>query len=123
MPLDPLTAVLGAIVAAVLAPLALVLARRRLAGESVELLSLGRVEASANLAVALGFLALIAAGPSTLRDFGLAGAAGALLGVAGMALLVPAALALSERPRSLRLPRSRAEALAALRVRPFRRAR
>jgi hypothetical protein len=46
-----------------------------------------------------------------------------LLGLAGAALLVPAALALSERTRSVRLPRSRAEALAALRMRPFRRAR
>ena len=123
MPLDPLTAVLGVFTAAALAPVALVLARRRIAGEPAQELSLGRIERSAIIAVALGFLALIAAGASTLRDFGFAGAAGVLLGLAGMAILVPAALALSERSRSVRLPRSRAEALAALRVRPFRRAR
>ena len=123
MPLDPLTAVFGVFAAAALAPVALVLARRRIGGEPAQELSLGRVERSANIAVALGFLALVTAGPSTLRDFGFGGAAGVLLGLAGMAILVPAALALSERSRSVRLPRSRAEALAALRVRPFRRAR
>jgi hypothetical protein len=123
MPLDPLTAVLGACAAAMLTPAALVLARRRIAGEPIEALALGRLETGAGLVVVVGFLALVVTGPQTLRDFGLAGGAGVLLGLGGVALLVPAALALGERTGSMRLPRSRAEAAAALRMRPFRRAR
>jgi predicted RND superfamily exporter protein len=124
VPLDPLSAALGAVVVAVAAQPALALQRRAVAGETPAALAFGRTEALAGAAAMSGFLALVVAGPRTLRDFGLAGAVGVLLGLACVSLLLPAAIAWWERIGPVRFPRTRAAAAAAvLRLRPSRRAR
>jgi predicted RND superfamily exporter protein len=77
-------------------------------------MDVGRAERLAALAALIGLAAPALSGVQMLRDFGLAAAIGGAVALAGIALLVPAAIALSEQPQLLRLPRTGRAAVAAL---------
>ena len=81
---------------------------------ALERMDVGRAECLAALAALIGLAAPALSGVQMLRDFGLAAAIGGAVALAGMALLVPAAIALSEQPQPMRLPRTGRAAVAAL---------
>ena len=72
--------------------------------------------AAAGLVVVAGLAAPIVSVAPALHDFGIAAAVDVAVTLLAAAIVLPAALVWSEQSRTLRLPRSRAEALAAVRA-------
>jgi hypothetical protein len=122
IPLDPLTAGLGAVAAGVSALLATRLhdsgSRARAERPAAIAGADGRAALSPAVpaaAAVVGFAALAATDVRMLRGFGAAAALGLTISAVGVALVMPAARAWAQERHRLRLPRSRDEAVAALR--------
>ena len=126
IPLNPMSATLGALVIAISTEFAVILAARYRA-ERARGLDLGAalsrtyartgaaVLASGTTAIA-GFAALLVSDFPMLRDFGAVTVVNLAVSLLGVMLVLPAALAWAEERGPLRVPRSRAEAAALARA-------
>jgi predicted RND superfamily exporter protein len=124
VPLNPVSAGLGAILVAIGSGLATLLHARYVAARTAgnaptasleEVWRTARMDVTVPvLVLASGFLALTASDYPALRDFGAVGLAGLALELAGLVLVLPATLLLAEEGISVRVPRNPREAGALL---------
>jgi hydrophobe/amphiphile efflux-3 (HAE3) family protein len=125
IPVNPLSAALGALLVAVLAQFGLALSARYLerrgaglaGGEALRVAYGGAATVVLPAVAAVsGFLALAASNVRMLRDFGLLAAVDLTVCLIGLMVVLPAACVWLEERRPVRLPRSRAEAAAMARA-------